>query len=123
MNNQIKILLSIQGIAGRTLRPLGKKKVKWTITKKDVDPKYTGKDAMKPLRKGHFYMSEFEEVPVQQSIKMSYDAYDYFTKGECPEWFRGPWGTMTKKQRLEVHLKRICEDRGGTSFTYSILED
>lgn len=56
MNNQSKILLTVQGIEGGTLRPIGKKRVNWSITKKDLDPKYHGKDAFKPIRKGHTYI-------------------------------------------------------------------
>lgn len=123
MNNQSKILLSIQGIEGGTLRPIGKKRVKWSITKKDLDPKYHGKDAFKPIRKGHTDIPDFEEVSCQQTIKLTQDAYDYMTSPEQPYWFKGPWKLMTKKQRLEAHFQRICDDRRGTSYTYSILED
>lgn len=123
MNNQPKILLSIQGIEGGTLRPIGKKRVKWSITKKDLDPRYHGKDAFKPVMKGITEVTDFEPVPCQQSIKLTQDAYDYMTSSEQPYWLKGPWKLMTKKQRLEVHLQRICEDRKGTSYTYSIFED
>ena len=123
MNNQSKILLSVQGIEGGTLRPIGKKRVKWSITKKDLDSKYHGKDAFKPIRKGHTDIPDFEEVSCQQTIKLTQDAYDYMTSTEQPYWFKGNWKLMTKKQRLEVHLQRICDDRRGTSYTYSILED
>ena len=123
MNNQSKILLSVQGIEGGTLRAIGKKRVKWSITKRDLDSKYHGKDAFKPVRKGHMDIPEFEEVSCQQTIKLTQDAYDYMTSSAQPYWFKGPWKLMTKKQRLEAHLQRICDDRGGTSYTYSILED
>ena len=123
MNNQSKILLTVQGIEGGTLRPIGKKRVKWSITKRDLDSKYHGKDAFKPVRKGHIDISDFEEVSCQQTIKLTQDAYDYMTSPEQPYWFKGPWKLMTKKQRLEAHLQRICDDREGTSCTYSILEN
>lgn len=123
MNNQIKILLNIQGIKGRTLRLTGKRRVDWSITKKDLDPKYNGKDAFKPIRRGHRTIPEHEEIPCQQNIKLTQDAYDYMTSLEQPYWFKGPWKLMTKKQRLEVHLQRMCEDRGGKSYTYSILSE
>lgn len=123
MNNQSKILLSVQGIEGGTLRPIGKKRVKWSITKKDLDSKYHGKDAFKPIRRGHVDIPEFEKVFCQQTIKLTQDAYDYMTSPEQPGWFKGPWKLMTKKQRLEAHFQRICDDRRGTSYTYSILED
>lgn len=123
MNNQSKILLTVQGIEGGTLRPIGKKRVKWSITKRDLDSKYHGKDAFKPVRKGHIDIPDFEEISCQQTIKLTQNAYDYMTSSEQPYWFKGPWKLMTKKQRLEAHLQRICDDRGGTSYTCSILED
>lgn len=123
MNNQSKILLSVQGIEGGTLRLIGKKRVNWSITKRDLDPKYHGKDAFKPIKKGHTNISDFEEVSCQQTIKLTQDAYDYMTSPEQPYWFKGPWKLMTKKQRLEAYLQRICDDRGGTSYIYSTLED
>lgn len=123
MNNQVKILLNIQGIEGRTLRPIGKKKVNSSVTKKDLDPKYHGKDAHKPIKKWHVVILEFEKIPCQQTIKLTQDAYDYMTFTEQPYWFKGPWKLMTKKQRLEAHLQRTCEDRHGKSYTYSILEE
>ena len=73
--------------------------------------------------KGHTDVTDFETVPCQQNIKLTQDAYDYMTSSEQPYWFKGPWKLMTKKQRLEVHLQRICDDRKGTSYTYSIFED
>ena len=88
-----------------------------------MDSKYHGKDAFKPVRKGHIDISDFEEVSCQQTIKLTQDAYDYMTSPEQPYWFKGPWKLMTKKQRLEAHLQRICDDREGTSYTYSILEN
>lgn len=33
------------------------------------------------------------------------------------------WKRLTKKQRLEAHLKRIVEELGGVSFTYAVLDN
>ena len=123
MNNQIKILLNIQGMRGGTLRPLGKKKVSWSICKKDLDKNYKGKDALKPISRGTTSINDFEEIPCQHNLKLTQDAYEYMTSVEQPYWFKGPWKLMSKKQRLETHLQRICEDKGGTAYTYVILED
>ena len=123
MNNQSKILLSVQGIEGGTLRPIGKKRVKWSITKRDLDSKYHGKDAFKPVRKGYMDIPEFEEVSCQQTIKLTQDAYDYMTSSEQPYWFKGPWKLMTKKQRLEAHLSIIAESFNAVGFTYEVLDD
>lgn len=123
MNNQIKILLNIQGMRGGTLRPLGKKKVNWSICKKDLDKNYKGKDALKPISRGTTSINDFEEIPCQHNLKLTQDAYEYMTSAEQPYWFKGPWKLMSKKQRLKTHLQRICKDKGGTAYTYAILED
>lgn len=127
MNNQIKILLNIQGIEGGTLRPIGKKRVKWQIQKWELDPQYDRKkkDANDVVAKGSTVIAEFEQIPVSQTIKMTQEAYEYFKSSECPSWFKDKkkWKLMTYKQRIEQHLKRACEDRGGKDFTYSILDD
>lgn len=127
MNNQIKILLNIQGIEGRTLRPIGKKKVKWQIQKWELDPQYNKKrkDAFNVVAKGHVYVKDFEQIPASQTVKFTQDAYDFFKSNECPSWFKEKkkWNLLTYKQRIELHLQRACEDRRGKSFTYSILDD
>lgn len=59
-----------------------------------------------------------------QSLNLSMDAYEYMIGKEAP-YFVKPrdWERLTKKQRLEAHLKRICEELGGVSFTYAILDN
>jgi hypothetical protein len=62
--------------------------------------------------------------PAGQSLNLSMDAYDYMTGKEAP-YFVKPrdWERLTKKQRLETHLKRIVEELGGVSFTYAVLDN
>lgn len=62
--------------------------------------------------------------PAGQSLNLSMDAYDYMTGKEAPYFVKAKdWERLTKKQRLEAHLKRICEELGGVSFTYAVLDD
>lgn len=57
-----------------------------------------------------------------QFLNLSMDAYNYMTGKEAPHFVKpGDWEKLTKKQRLEAHLKRICEELGGVSFTYAVL--
>lgn len=60
-----------------------------------------------------------------QSLNMSKEAYEYMiSKDSCPPCFKPrEWSTMNKKERLEVHLKRIVEHLGGVSYTYQVFED
>lgn len=71
--------------------------------------------------------------PASQMIHLSLEAYNYMTakskKREddlknCPAFSTpGNWFMKSEKERLEAHLKQICHDLGGETFTYSILED
>ena len=59
-----------------------------------------------------------------QSLNLSMDAYDYMTGKEAPYFMKArDWERLTKKQRLEAHLKRIVEELGGVSFTYAVLDN
>ena len=63
--------------------------------------------------------------PACQSVKLCKEAYLYMIdRNSCPEWEKTKkWTTMSKKERLESHLKRLTEHFGGTSFSYKIFED
>jgi hypothetical protein len=62
--------------------------------------------------------------PAGQSLNLSMDAYDYMTGKEAPYFMKArDWKKLTKKQRLEAHLKRIVEELGGVSFTYAVLDN
>lgn len=59
-----------------------------------------------------------------QSLNLSMDAYDYMTGKEAPYFVKaGDWERLTKKQRLEAHLKRIVEGLGGVSYTYTVHDN
>lgn len=125
MNNQVKVLLTINGIEGATLHSKGKSKIPFVIRKKDLYAKeYNEKDANKIIRRGAKRINNLEAVPASKGIKLTVDAYNYMTSAERPEWyFKKDWGLLSPIQRLELHLQRTCEHNGGKSFTYSILED
>ena len=62
--------------------------------------------------------------PAGQSLNLSVDAYNYMIGEEAPYFVKPKdWERLTKKQRLEVHLRRIVEGLGGVSFTYAILDN
>lgn len=62
--------------------------------------------------------------PAGQSLNLSMDAYDYMIGKEAPYFVKArDWERLTKKQRLEAHLKRIVEELGGVSFTYAVLDN
>lgn len=62
--------------------------------------------------------------PAGQSLNLSMDAYNYMVSSEAPYFIKPrDWERLTKKQRLEAHLKRIVEELGGVSFTYAVLDN
>lgn len=124
MNNNVKILVSIQGIEGGTQRLAGTKKVKTVIPSETVLTP-SGKPKVIPKKVKIVELPVYESIPCTQEIKMTQEAYNYFTGKERPSWLpkKYNWTLMTKKQRLEAHLQRTCEYFGGKSFSYSILED
>lgn len=63
--------------------------------------------------------------PASQSINISKTSYIYMISDECPESFPNPkyWVRLSKKQRLEYHLKELTQSMGGLKFTYKVFED
>lgn len=128
MNNQVKILLTINGISGATLHTR-RYKIPFVITKSDMHwqntgKKYKGKDGDKVVRKGIRKFYTLDAVPCSKSIKLTADAYEYMTSVEIPVWYhKKDWKRLTPTQRLELHLQRTCEHEHGTDYSYSILED
>ena len=67
-------------------------------------------------------------IKAQQVIKMTDEAYEYMTSIACPEWFItfggvAKWRKLSKKDRLEFHLDRLCKSMGGESFSYAVFGD
>lgn len=62
--------------------------------------------------------------PAGQSLNLSMDAYEYMIGKEAPYFVKvKDWERLTKKQRLEAHLSRICEGLDGVSYTYTIHDN
>lgn len=127
MNNNVKISVTIQGIPGGTRRLTGETETKqWYITKGDVcKNRLEPKERARVLRKGKYTSKVYEVVPCSQRINMTQEAYDYFVSDEKPYWFRSfaDWKRKTPRDRIEIHLARVCESLNGTSFTYNVFDD
>lgn len=118
--------VTILGIPGATRHLVGKSKKKWYITKQDVSKLRIGsREGSKVLRKGEYTSNDYEYVPCSQRINMTEEAYDEFTSKQKPYWFKNPydWVKKSKKERLELHLARICDSLNGTSFTYTVFDE
>lgn len=126
MNNEIKVSLSVT-LQGSVM--LSQEQAK-ALEEEKVG---TGYDAfsmrVEGLKKGKkdtgtITVKTRKCKPAGQSLNLSMDAYEYMIGEEAP-YFVKPrdWERLTKKQRLEAHLKRIVEGLGGVSFTYAILDN
>lgn len=63
-------------------------------------------------------------TPATQVINMYKEAYYYMTGNEVPEFSNAKdWKRLNKKQKLEAHLQRICENMNGISYTYTVFPD
>lgn len=125
MNNQTKILLTIQGIPGGKVRCTGTRTIECKLTKRDLYPSYNNSDKNKVIRKNKVVIRILETVPCSKAIKMTQDAYSWMTSEESrlKDFSKSTWKKMSKKKRLEAHLSIVCECNNGTSFVYSILEE
>lgn len=129
MNNNVKILLTVEGIKGGTIRRVGTYKIPFVLKKRELDYynygiNYKGKDGDKIVRRGYRRIPKYEISECTKSIKLTQDAYDYMISRETPSWYlKKDWSRLTPTTRLEMHLDRICKHNEGTSFVYTILEE
>lgn len=126
MNNTIKISLTIELEGSTLVRQSEPEIIKYSVTKRDLEPskKWKGKDGLEVVRKGTFKHYSVIPRPASQHISMNIEVYEYMTSNECPYWSRpNVWRKLNEIERLEAHLKRLCEHLGGRSFTYQILND
>ena len=126
MNNEIKVSLSVtlQGgvmLSQEQAKALEEEKVGtgYDAFSMRVEGLEKGKKATETIT-----VKTRKCKPAGQSLNLSMDAYEYMIGEEAP-YFVKPrdWERLTKKQRLEAHLKRIVEGIGGVSFTYAILDN
>ena len=64
-------------------------------------------------------------IPARQTVNISKEAYTYMVgNNSAPSHItHKAWIGMSKKERLQTHLKMIADDLGGTSYTYKVFED
>lgn len=62
---------------------------------------------------------------IAQTINMSQEAYNNFISNDnCPSWIsKGDWKRMSKRARLEEHMRHTCEAFGGVSYSYKVFDD
>lgn len=64
-------------------------------------------------------------IPARQTVNISKEAYTYMVGNDSvPSHItHKAWIGMSKKERLQTHLKMIADGLGGTSYTYKVFED
>lgn len=127
MNNEIKVSLSVtlQGsvmLSQEQAKALEKEKEGTgydTFNMRVEGKKSDGKKDVQTIT-----VKTRKNKPASQSLNLSMDAYNYMVSSEAPYFIKPrDWERLTKKQRLEAHLKRIVEELGGVSFTYAVLDN
>lgn len=125
MNNEIKILLTINLEGGTLVRKSEPEVIEYVITKKGFNSFKKGKGkGNEVVKRGKFKHYPLVAKPATQYLHINKESYYYMISSECPYWIKpNIWEKMTTIQRLEAHLKRTSEYLGGKSFTYKVLED
>lgn len=125
MNNDPKILLTVV-LEGGALHRVVSEPRKWYLTKKDLNPsrKFKEGEGNKIVKSGRYRSYTLEAADCNLKTTLTKDAYDYMVAPTPPDWYfnKKAWGRMNAKERLEVHLNRICQSHRGKSFTYQIIE-
>lgn len=122
MNNEIKVSLSVtlQGsvmLSQEQAKALEEEKVGTGYD--TLSMRVEGKKGIQTIT-----VKTRKYKPAGQSLNLSMDAYEYMIGKEAPSFVKPrDWEKLTKEQRLEAHLKRICEELGGVSFTYAVLDN
>ena len=125
MNNEIKVSLSVtlQGsvmLSHEQAKALEKEKegTGYDSFSMRIEDKVSGKKKVETI-----HVKTRKSRPAVQSLNLSMDAYNYMVSGEAPYFVKArDWKRLTKKQRLEAHLNRICQELGGVSYTYAVLD-
>lgn len=106
MNNNVKIILTVVSEGC----PLVRKSV-------EIIKSFDGKVAKNVKHIG------LCSTPVRQHLNITEEAYRNFVGDNCPSsCSKHDWRRMSKKARLEVHLKEIAYDLKGIVESYEILE-
>ena len=62
--------------------------------------------------------------PATQKINLGRDAYKYFISDECPYWCKPKvWSSLSRRQRLLMHLEGIAESLNGKLQSFEVFED
>ena len=125
MNTSIKILMTINLESSVLVRQDQKEYIKYSITKQDLTTKKLPLNVgNKIVKSGQIPHYPLVAKSCTQHIKISKEAYNHFISDFCPEKsLIKVWKKISKNQRLDWHLNKMCEFFRGNSYNYEILED
>lgn len=129
MNNSTKISLTIKLEGSALHRSAESINIGYTITEKDVHPekKFKGTEGFKIVDKGVRKHFPKENNFVYQHLNINQTSFEFFTsKAGCPNRNKPTliwWFGLSKAERLNYHLNRICQSLGGLGYTFVIFED
>lgn len=140
-SNEIKILLTINLEGGTSARQKVTKE--YVIRKKDLTTTPLDKEeGHKIVKKGKYTYDEVVTKDAILKVNLNYAAYQYMTSDSVPAKMLPSdmmvdrkkfayltsqatkvWKHMKAKERLEWHMKDLCEHYRGKSYNYQVLSD
>lgn len=125
MENSIKISLTIELEGSVLVKRTKPEVIKMTLKKKDVFPnkKWRGKEGYEIAKRFKYVHYGYDSKPAYQHLNISLEAYQYMISSEpAPGVDPKVWTRLGWKERLNTHLKQICESLNGKSYSYEILD-
>lgn len=64
-------------------------------------------------------------IPAKQSLQITEDNYkEMVNKNNRPSWFSGNknWKKMSNWEKVDAHMKKICENLNGLSYEFVIFD-
>ena len=126
MNFEPKLLLTIVVEGGTLIK--GEPEIKrFSLTKKDLFPnqKFKGNEGNKVIKSGTYKSTPLIAKDAVLKTRVCKEAYDSMVSSLCPSWFKNPnkWRKLSATERLEINLARTCEQFGGKSFSYTLIDE
>lgn len=125
-NNEIKILLTINLEGGILVRQDKPEIIMWSLTERNLNPTKHWKDGegLNIVKRGSTKHYNLESKECVQRLKLNQLTYNHFIGDESPVGIKKyDWMMLKDHQKLEINLHLLCNDLGGKSFTYKVLND
>ena len=125
-NNEIKILLTINLEGGILVRQDKPEIIMWSLTERNLNPTkhWKNSEGFNIVKRGFTKHDNLESKECVQRLKLNQLTYNHFIGDEPPVGIKKyDWMMLKNHQKLEINLQLLCNDLGGKSFTYKVLDD